>query len=74
MLRVNRSFVYYEAKEPTELQRLLKEEIVDRIDYWHTELLAKGARKIAAKLREEEYQVGRKLIRSYIREMAIYAL
>ena len=45
-----------------------------RIDYWHTELPAMGSRKIAAKLREEGYQVGRKLARSYMREMAIYAV
>lgn len=74
LLRVNRSSVYYEAKEPTEPQRLLKEEVMGRIDYWHTELPAMGSRKIAAKLREEGYQVGRKLVRSYMREMAIYAV
>ena len=45
-----------------------------RIDYWHTELPAMGSRKIAAKLREEGYQVGRKLVRSYMREMAIYTI
>ena len=36
MLRVNRSSMYYEVKEPTEAQRLLKEELMGRIDYWHT--------------------------------------
>ncbi len=49
LLQVNRSSVYYETKEPTETQRLLKEEIMARIDYWHTELPAMGSRKIAAK-------------------------
>ncbi len=62
------------TKEPTEPQRLLKEEVMGRIDYWHTELPAMGSRKIAAMLREEGYQVGRKLVRSYMREMAIYAV
>jgi putative transposase len=33
-----------------------------------------GSRKIAAKLQEEGYKVGRKLVRSYMREMAIYAI
>ena len=59
---------FYETKEPTETHRLLKEEIMARIDHWHTELSAMGSRKIAAKLRDEGYMVGRKLVRSYIRE------
>ena len=33
-----------------------------------------GSRKIAAKLQEEGYKVGRKLVRTYMREMAIYAI
>ena len=74
LLQVNRSSVYYETKEPTQTQRLLKEEIMGRIDYWHTELPAMGSRKIAAKLRDEGYKVGRKLVRSYMREMEIYAI
>ena len=74
LLQVNRSSVYYETKEPTETQRLLKEEIMARIDYWHTELPAMGSRKIAAKLRDEGYKVGRKLVRAYMREMEIYAI
>lgn len=45
-----------------------------KIDYWHTVLPAMGSRKIAAKLREDGYKVGRKLVRSYMREMAIYAI
>ena len=53
---------------------MLKEEIMARIDYWHTELPAIGSRKIAAKLRDEGYKVGRKLVRSYMREMEIYAI
>ena len=74
LLQVNRSSVYYEAKEPTETQLQLKEEIMARIDYWHTELPAMGSRKIAAKLRDEGYKVGRKLVRAYMREMEIYAI
>ena len=55
LLQVNRSSVYYETKEPSETQRLLKEEIMARIDYWHTELPAMGSRKIAVKLRDEVF-------------------
>ena len=74
LLHVNRSSMYYEAKEPTEPQRLLKEELMGKIDYWHTLLPAIGSRKIATQLQKEGYQVGRKLVRSYMREMGIYAI
>ncbi len=74
MLNVNRSSVYYEPKEPTEEERILKETIMSRIDFWHTKLPGMGSRKLATKLREEGYQLGRKLVRSYMREMDIYAV
>jgi len=74
LLQINRSSVYYETKKPSETQHQLKEEIMSRIDYWRTELPAIGSRKIAAKLRDEGYKVGRKLVRSYMREMEIYAI
>ena len=51
-----------------------KEEVMARIDYWHTVLPCMGTRKIAAKLRQEGYAVGRKLVRSYMREMGICAV
>ena len=47
---------------------------MSRIDYWHTVLPTMGSRKIAVKLQEEGYRVGRKLVRSYMREMAIYVI
>ena len=45
-----------------------------RIDYWHTTMPWMGTRKLAVKLREEGYPVGRKLVRSYMREMGIHAV
>ena len=45
-----------------------------RIDYWHTVMPFLGTRKIAAKLREEGYAAGRKLVRGYMREMGIHAV
>lgn len=45
-----------------------------RIDYWHTLLPCMGNRKIAAKLCQEGYPAGRKLVRTYMREMGICAV
>jgi len=53
---------------------LLKEEIMSRIDYWHTTMPYIGTRKIAVQLRSEGYSAGRKLVRSYMQEMGIHAV
>ena len=74
LLDIHRSSVYYEPKEPSEEQRLLREEIMARIDYWHTTLPAMGSRKITKALQREGYRVGRKLIQSLMREMQICAV
>ena len=74
LLGVSRSTVYYAPKGLTEEERILKEAIMARIDYWHTELPSMGSRKLVVKLRDDGYQVGRKLVRSYMREMGIYAV
>lgn len=47
---------------------------MSRIDYWHTMMPYLGTRRIAAKLREEGYPAGRKLVRSCMQEMGIHAL
>lgn len=74
LLHVSRSSVYYEPKEPTESDLQRKEEIMARIDYWHTVLPCMGTRKIAVKLCQEGHSVGRKLVRSYMQEMGICAV
>ena len=74
LLGITRSTVYYEVKQPDEEAVLLKEEIMSRIDYWHTTMPYIGTRKIAVQLRSEEYKVGRKLVRSYMQEMGIHAV
>ena len=66
--------VYYEQKEPDEDAVRRKEEVMGRIDYWHTTLPCMGTRKIAVKLRAEGYAVGRKLVRTYMEEMGIHAV
>ena len=57
--------VYYAPKQPDEASIERKEAILARIDFWHTTMLYLGTRKIAAKLQEEGYDAGRKLVRSY---------
>ena len=74
LLGITRSTVYYEAKQPGEEAVLLKEEIMSRIDYWHTTMPYIGTRKIAVQLRNEGYSAGRKLVRSYMQEMGIHAV
>ena len=74
LLGITRSTVYYEAKQPDEAALRLKEEIMSRIDYWHTALPCMGTRKLAVKLRTEGYAVGRKLVRAYMQEMGIHAV
>ena len=74
LLGVTRSTVYYAPKQPDEASVERKEEILARIDFWHTTMPYLGTRKIAAKLQEEGYAVGRKLVRSYMQEMGIHAV
>ena len=74
LLGITRSTVYYEAKQPDEAALRLKEEIMSRIDYWHTVLPCMGIRKLAVKLRTEGYAVGRKLVQTYMQEMGIHAV
>ena len=74
LLHLNRSSVYYEPKAPDESDLQRKEEVMARIDYWHTILPCMGNRKISAKLCQEGYPVGRKLVRRYMREMGICAI
>ena len=45
-----------------------------RIDFWHTTMPFLGTRKIAVKLKEEGYSAGRKLVRTYMREMGVHAV
>ena len=74
LLGVTRSTVYYAPKQPDEANVERKEAILARIDFWHTTMPYLGTRKIAARLQEEGYAVGRKLVRSYMQEMGIHAV
>ena len=74
LLGITRSTVYYEPKQPNEETLRRKEQIMSRIDYWHTTLPCIGTRKLAVKLRSEGYTVGRKLVRAYMQEMGLHAV
>lgn len=74
MLGVTRSQVYYTRKSPDEAAIERKERIMARIDYWHTQSPAWGARKLRVLLQEDGYSVSRKTIRKYMGEMAIYPI
>lgn len=64
----------YKPRSKDEEELRLKEEIMARIDYWHTRLPAMGSRKIHVKLCEEGYQISRKYVRNRMAEMAISAI
>lgn len=74
LLGISRSAIYYERKEADAESVRLKEEILSRIDYWHTTMPYMGTRKLAVKLCTEGYAVGRKLVRAYMQEMGIHAV
>jgi putative transposase len=74
LLGLNRSSLYY-LPVPVDKTRLAaEEELMRRIDYWHLKFPYFGSRKIAVKLREEGYTVGRKTTRRLMQSMAIYAI
>lgn len=74
LLKLNRSKVYYEPKAPTEEARQRKEELMARLDWWHTKLCGIGTRKLVVLLRKEGYEVGRKLVRRLMQEMGLYTV
>ncbi len=74
LLKLNRSRAYYEAKAPTEEARQRKEELMARLDWWHTKLCGIGSRKLVVLLRKEGNEVGRKLVRRLMQEMGLYTV
>lgn len=74
LLGISRSTLYYKQKEPDAESVRRKEEILSRIDYWHTMMPYMGTRKLTAKLYTEGYAIGRKRICTYMQEMGIHAV
>ena len=67
LLDVNRTSIYGTKKEVSEKELECKR-IIDRL---HTENPTWGSRQLSAQLKERGYQVGRYLVRRYMREMDI---
>ncbi len=75
LVNVNRSSFYYEPKLPTDVAMAFEESVRQRLDFWHTKFCYLGARRLAAKLRNEDgISVGRKLVKRLMGEMGIYAV
>ena len=74
LLRMNRSTVYHEPAVPTEEARQQREELMARLDWWHTKFCGLGTRKLVVLLRQEGYMVGRKRVRRLMREMGLYTV
>lgn len=51
-----------------------RENIMSRIDFWHTQMPYIGTRKMVTMLTADGFKVGRKLVRGYMAEMGIHAL
>ena len=74
LLKINRSRLYYQAVPADETRLAAEEELMRRIDDWHTKFPYFGSRKIAVKLCEEGYNVRRKTVRRLMQTMGIYAI
>lgn len=70
LLGVNRSSVYYKAKDPSETELAIK----NAIDQLHTESPAWGSRQISKKLKRQGFDIGRLKTRRYMAEMGIHAI
>jgi len=70
LLQLSRSSVYYEARPISDRDLAL----MRRIDELHLQLPYYGARKLAAQLRREGHEVGRRHITTLMRRMGIEAL
>lgn len=74
LLGINRSTYYYEPIKPDPREQERREQLMAKIDEIHTKYPYMGQRRITKKLREAGFNVGRKLVRSLMREMAIYPI
>lgn len=71
LLGINRSSCYRKATSTNREKELFHEQVMARLDYWHTMLPAIGSRKLTVKLQSEGLQVGRKLVRRLMQEMGM---
>ncbi len=71
LIGLPRSKVYYKPVQPPAEQTEWREQVMARLDYWHTAMPYIGIRKLVEQLQKEGSQVGRKLVRRSMEEMAI---
>lgn len=74
LLGINRSSLYYQPQEPDKAYQALQEELMKRIDYWHTKYPYLGSRKLVIKLKEDGHEVCRKTVRRLMNQMGIQAI
>lgn len=74
LLGIKRSTYYYKPIKPDPKEQERREQLMAKIDEIHTKYPYMGQRRITEKLREADFSVGRKLVRSLMREMAIYPI
>jgi len=75
LLDVNRASYYYKPKKQSSEQLAKEAYLRRRIDYWHIKHCYMGHRTIAKKLKKEDnLQVGKKLVKRLMHEMNIYAV
>jgi putative transposase len=70
LLSVSRSSLYYQPREPTALEIMIKH----RIDELYTAYPFYGSRKMEAQLRREGVVINRKTVQRHMREMGIVAV
>lgn len=68
LLKINRSSLYYDTKPEDTAKAALKEELMQRIDDWHTKCPYLGSRNILVKFQEESYNICRKTVRNIMRK------
>ena len=74
MLGISRLSYYYKPIELSQESIDLKENIMAEIDEIHTQYPYMGQRRIVQLLRKANFQIGRKLVRSYMQQMGICAI
>ena len=74
ILGLNRSNLYYLPHPRVRIEGELKEQVMQRIDYWNTLEPAWGQRKLWQVLQAEEYDVSRDTVRELMGEMGIITI
>ncbi len=71
LIGLPRSKVYYKSVQPSPEEIKWQEQVMVRLDYWHTTMPYIGTRKLVKQLQKDGFQVGRKLVQRLMEEMAI---